>query len=88
MCEFHEELKHRIECSVGIEVFDILFYGGNDGIKRYDYKGYVNCPECHRKNVLAGFPYRHHLVKPSDQMRLDNGKIWCAECASKLLNQK
>ncbi len=55
---------------------------------KHDFKDYRNCPECHRKNVLAGFPYRRQLIKPSEQVKLDNGKIWCRECASKLTNQK
>lgn len=87
MCELYEEYEHRIECNVEKNVFDIIFYGGNDGIKRYDYSDYHNCAECDRYFKSIGQPYKHHLVKLQDQVKLDNGEIWCQECVSKLTNQ-
>ncbi len=86
MCELYEEYEHRIPCNVEKEVFDIIFYGGNDGIKCHDYRSYVNCVECDRKFKKDGMLFRHHLIKPQDQVKFDNGEVWCLECASKVIN--
>ncbi len=77
MCELYEESERRIECEVGKSVFDVIFYGGNDGIKHHDF-GNVYC--C--KNVRK---CRTFTILERDVVKFDDGSTMCQECASKII---
>ncbi len=55
---------------------------------KLDFSDFHDCKECARYFKSINQMYRSHIVSPENQVKMDNGEIWCKECASKLTNQK
>ena len=53
--------------------------------EKLDFSDFHDCVECSRKFKAANMMYKSYLVHPNNQVKMDNGEIWCSECASKII---